>query len=132
MPTAARPRGLPPRRMERAKASTRTDIVFIAATRTAIVTQQEIAGAPDLVIEILSAGTADRDRGYKRTLCQRTGVREYWIVDPDQRSIESFGLGPTGFTPPVRYRHADELVCAAIPGLRVPLVEVFKMWEPEP
>jgi Uma2 family endonuclease len=31
---------------------------------------------------------------------QRTGVREYWIVDPDQKSVETFCLGPTGFTAP--------------------------------
>ena len=108
------------------------DIVFIAATRTAIVTKQEIAGAPDLVIEILSPGTADRDRGYKRTLYQRTSVREYWIVDPDQMSIDTFCLGPTGFTAPLRYRHDDEIVCTAIPGLRVSLVEVFKTWGATP
>ena len=36
-----------------------------------------------------SAGTENRDRGYKKTLYERSGVREYWIVDPAQQSIEA-------------------------------------------
>ena len=43
---------------------------------------------PVLVIEILSPGTAARDRGSKRRIYQRAGVGEYWIVDLDARLIE--------------------------------------------
>jgi Uma2 family endonuclease len=42
------------------------DVVFISNARSEIVTETEIAGAPDLVIEILSRGTKNRDRGYKK------------------------------------------------------------------
>lgn len=47
-----------------------------------------IQGAPDLVVEILSPSTVELDRGTKRRLYARYGAREYWIVDPDGRSIE--------------------------------------------
>jgi Uma2 family endonuclease len=43
---------------------------------------------PELVIEILSPGTAGRDRGVKREIYQKAGVAEYWIVDIDSRLIE--------------------------------------------
>jgi len=45
-------------------------------------------GVPVLAIEILSPGTAARDRGTKRAIYQREGVTEYWIVDLDARLVE--------------------------------------------
>ena len=49
-------------------------------------------GAPDLIIEILSPATSRRDRLVKYDLYQRAGVREYWIVDPDIRTIQVYTL----------------------------------------
>ena len=49
-------------------------------------------GAPDLIIEILSPSTARMDRFLKFDLYQRAGVREYWIVDPDTRTVQVYTL----------------------------------------
>ena len=49
-------------------------------------------GAPDLVIEILSPSTRRHDRLVKLNLYQRAGVREYWIVDPVSKDVQSFVL----------------------------------------
>ncbi len=49
-------------------------------------------GAPDLIIEILSRSTQRHDRLTKFNLYQRAGVREYWIVDPDSKSVQTFTL----------------------------------------
>ena len=51
-----------------------------------------IDGAPDLVVEVLSPSTAKNDRGYKRDLYERSGIPEYWIVDPSNKSIEVYLL----------------------------------------
>lgn len=51
-----------------------------------------IYGAPDLAVEILSPGTAKTDRGYKLAAYERSGVREYWIVSPGDRSVEQYLL----------------------------------------
>jgi Uma2 family endonuclease len=48
-----------------------------------------------LIVEVLSPGTASRDRGIKRMLYQRVGVPEYWIVDLDARLIERWTPGDT-------------------------------------
>ncbi len=58
------------------------DIVFVARDRLGIIERKGIVGAPDLVIEILSAGTAHHDRGEKMRAYERAGVRELWLIDP--------------------------------------------------
>lgn len=54
-------------------------------------------GAPDLVIEILSPSSLRHDRLVKLGLYQRAGVREYWIVNPDERTVQVFTLESGGF-----------------------------------
>lgn len=60
--------------------------------RPDIIKRNGIHGAPDLVVEVLSPGTAKNDRGYKKDLYEKAGVKEYWIVEPDARSIEAYLL----------------------------------------
>ena len=59
------------------------DLLFVSRERAHLLSGGEnVQGAPDLVIEILSPATAGRDRGYKRELYAKHGVTEYWLVDP--------------------------------------------------
>lgn len=64
------------------------DIFFISAERLGIIKENYIQGPPDLVVEVLSPSDPDRDREVKRKLYALYGVREYWIVDPDAKTIE--------------------------------------------
>jgi Uma2 family endonuclease len=63
------------------------DVLYISAARLGIA-QRWVEGAPDLLIEVLSPGTARRDRGEKLALYAEYGIHEYWIVDSAERSIE--------------------------------------------
>ena len=63
------------------------DVLFVSKRRSDIITPDNIRGAPDLVVEILSPATAERDRTIKLDLYAQHGVQEYWIVDPDAKSI---------------------------------------------
>lgn len=101
------------------------DLVFVAASRSDIIKLHGIEGPPDLVVEILSAGTAERDRGYKLTMYARHGVGEYWIVDPDLQSLEVFQAGPAAYLAPVRYAQAEVMTCALLGDLSIALEEVF-------
>lgn len=58
------------------------DILFVAEDRLAIIREKGVFGAPDMVIEILSAGTVRNDRGPKFAAYERAGVRELWLIDP--------------------------------------------------
>lgn len=53
-----------------------------------IIKKNGVHGVPDLIVEILSPSTATKDKGYKKNLYEKCGVKEYWLVDTDSRSIE--------------------------------------------
>ena len=97
------------------------DLVFIAQARRDIVKLHAIEGAPDLAIEILSPGTEERDRGYKRTLYARHGVKEYWIVDPQTRTVEVHAM----IGEPRVYTDEQSLATPLLPGLTLILREIF-------
>jgi Uma2 family endonuclease len=104
---------------------TQPDIVYIAHARRDIIKLHGIEGAPDLVIEILSAGTAERDRGYKRTLYARYRVLEYWIVDPDARTVEVYVTSGEGFAAPTTFPADAALTTALFPGLTIPPADIL-------
>ena len=63
------------------------DILFVSRERSHIINELNIRGAPDLVIEVLSPSTAQRDRTLKRTLYALHGVSEYWQADTDAKNV---------------------------------------------
>ena len=52
-----------------------------------IITKQNVFGAPDFVVEVLSKSTRKKDMGIKLSKYINAGVREYWIVDPEKESV---------------------------------------------
>ena len=104
------------------------DLLFIAADQPEIVTEPNIQGAPALVIEILSPSTRARDKGIKRQLFDRGGVREYWLVDPNGRDLTIYRRTADGKFPRVaQLSVADEatVVTPLLPGFAFSLVKLF-------
>ncbi len=66
------------------------ELLFIAREHRSRITADNIQGPPDLVAEILSPATAERDLDRKRRLYERHGVAKYWIVDPNAQSLTAF------------------------------------------
>ena len=64
------------------------DILFVSKERVAEVVKERIEGAPDLVVEVLSPSTFHKDLRRKMRVYSQFGVREYWIVDPEEETIE--------------------------------------------
>lgn len=83
-------------------------------------------GAPDLVIEILSPGTTRRDRDAKYSLYERTGVREYWIVDAQELYIEVYGLQDGKFTRQGLYGLGDSFVTSVLNGITLSVDTLLK------
>lgn len=101
------------------------DMLFVSSERSSIVTEANIQGAPDLVVEILSPGTAEYDRGYKQALYGRHGVREYWLVDPDGDTVEVLTLGDQGLTLAATYRRGEVLASPLLEGMSLELDQIF-------
>lgn len=66
------------------------DIVYISNERKNIIKDDGIHGAPDLIIEILSPSTAYYDTKIKKRIYQDSGVKEFWIVDPEDNEVRGF------------------------------------------
>ena len=64
------------------------DLLFISADRLTIIAEQQVNGAPDLVVEVLSPATGYYDLTKKRRVYEVSGVKEYWIVDPIECTVE--------------------------------------------
>ena len=101
------------------------DLLFVSRDRDAIRTPANLQGAPDLAVEVLSPGTEGYDRGYKRELYARHGVREYWLVDPDLETIEVLTPGNGGFIRYALYNRRETLTSPLLPGLAVALAAIF-------
>jgi len=101
------------------------DILFISNERKEIVKPENIRGAPDLVIEILSPSSLERDTVIKKKLYAKHGVQEYWIVDPEGKTVEVLSWSPEGFKTVQTYA-ADAIANSPLlPGFSVALKEIF-------
>lgn len=74
------------------------DLLFITNNRASIITEKNIQGAPDLVVEILSESSRKTDEMIKRKLYERYRISEYWIVDPELESVKIYRLSDTGYS----------------------------------
>jgi Uma2 family endonuclease len=101
------------------------DILFISKERMEIVEPARINGAPDLVVEILSPATAYYDLRKKFKVYERCGVREYWIVDPDDKSVQVFSLKDGKLVLDQEVGEAGEISSCVLSGLTVCLGDIF-------
>jgi Uma2 family endonuclease len=104
------------------------DIVYVSNERRAeIASGERVTGAPDLVIEIISPGVANaqRDRVAKRQLYAKYGVKEYWLVDPARRIVETYVLRNSILQPDATYREQDHLASSLLPGFTCQIEEIF-------
>ncbi|MCC6944088.1 MAG: Uma2 family endonuclease [Thermomicrobiales bacterium] len=93
------------------------DIVVVGSAIADIITDERVAGAPSICIEILSPGSRGQDNVKKRMLYANFGVPEYWIVDPEGPSITVLSL--EGGVYVERLPGAGVATSAVIPGLTI-------------
>ena len=101
------------------------DLLFISRAREHTLTDENVRGAPDLVIEILSPSTADRDLGYKHELYGRHGVLEYWIVDPMGETIAVHRQRDGKLQLAETLERRDTLRSRVLEGLHLKLDDIF-------
>ena len=101
------------------------DIVVVLSANLHRITPSRIIGAPDLVVEILSPGTAGYDRREKQDAYARSGVGEYWIVDPGAQTVELLTLNKGGYRSHGVFRGQARLPSSAV-TLPVPIERFFQ------
>jgi Uma2 family endonuclease len=101
------------------------DILYVSEERRAIVQKAAVMGAPDFLIEVLSPSNRAWDRVRKRRVYGKSGVREYWIVDPEEKTIEVYRLEGSELLLVPTIGDGDVECLAGLPGLRVSPAEVF-------
>ena len=105
------------------------DVLVVLGDQLDVLTDKHIHGAPGIVVEILSQGTRKRDLTIKRQLFDREGVREYWIVDPDRRSIAVYRRADNGTFPlatTLEAKDAETLTTPLLPGWQLSLERLFR------
>ncbi|TAL36221.1 MAG: Uma2 family endonuclease, partial [Spirochaetes bacterium] len=84
-------------------------------------------GAPDLVVEIVSPGTAAKDMREKQALYETHGVKEYWIIHPLEETLMVFYRGKDKlYSRPVIYSPPDTVKVKTLKGLSVNLTDLFR------
>ena len=102
------------------------DLLFISSERAHIITPANIQGAPDLIVEIRSASTAERDETLKRKLYAERGVKEYWLVDPEAMTITVLCLGEGGYAEEAAHSMGQTLTSPTLESFSVNLDEIFR------
>ena len=102
------------------------DVLYISESRLGILTEKNVQGAPDLVVEVLSESTAEVDRTTKLKLYARHGVEEYWIIDPDNCSAEVYRRTDAGLDLAQNLKRSDALTSPLLPGFSLPLQKLVE------
>jgi len=104
------------------------DLLYMSSQRAAaILNDKHVIGAPELVVEIASKGTRKRDETIKKQLYQRSGVEEYWVVDPERDVVRIYRNehGRFGRAIELRREEDDVLTTPHLEGLELPLRRIF-------
>lgn len=84
-------------------------------------------GAPDLIVEVLSPSTVKKDNYEKFNLYQENEVKEYWLVNPEGRSLQIFHLEDGEYQEYEIFEDKEEIISSKLfPELKIKMTEVFE------
>ena len=97
------------------------DILFILESNKHIIEETKINGVPDLIVEVLSPSNAYYDLVVKKKIYEKCGVREYWIVDPLQNTLDLYVLHNNKFQHKIQIEKKGKIPSEIFPGLDLQL-----------
>jgi len=101
------------------------DLLFIGGSNFDRVHETFVEGAPDLIMEVVSAESAAEDRGHKFVAYESAGVREYWMIDPIRELPNLYALGPDGYYDEYRPDTAGRLRSRALKNF---VLDTSSLW----
>ncbi len=128
--TWVRPRGLgktcasPIDMVLSARRAVQPDVLFVARERLAIIGDL-VNGPADLVAEVISPESRRRDRFDKRDLYEQHGVQEYWLLDPEAKTVEVFTLADGQYRLLGRWRPGETAASQLLKDFTLPVAELF-------
>ncbi len=106
----------------------RPDLLFLARKRLRLVGEKAVEGSPDLCVEVISPSSIGYDRKEKFALYRKHKVAHYWIVDPNEKTMEGFKLSGSAYRLVGSGKNSDILRLPPFPKLEIPLV---RLWRPD-
>ncbi len=103
------------------------DLLFVSNERRHILGERGVSGAPDVVVEVLSESTRQRDLNVKLPVYARNGVREMWTVDLRAEAVSKYVGDGESLTLQRVYHAADTLDSDAMPGVAIDLAPIFAL-----
>jgi Uma2 family endonuclease len=100
------------------------DLVFVSTANAGLLERRGIMGAPDLVVEVISPGSLRRDRYDKRELYARFGVKEYWLADVANHSLEVLTLQKEGYQLSSCATGEGKIHSTLLPGFELDLAQL--------
>jgi len=104
--------------------ATQPDVVYISNARLAII-KHTLEGPADLVAEVISPESRKRDRIDKKDLYEQHGVREYWLIDPEARTVEILHLESGMYRLAGRWHPGERASSQLLKGFEVPVSNLF-------
>lgn len=102
------------------------DFSFISKERSFLLDNDKyIAGPPDIIIEIISPSTVKRDRVEKKNICEKFAVKEYWLIDPANKSLEIFSIKENKYELKAFLETHDKLSSDLLPEFEMELKDLF-------
>ena len=102
------------------------DVSFVKKERLFVIENGEyINGAPDLIIEIISPGSVKRDRVEKKELYEKFAVKEYWLIDPANKTVEIFTIQKNAYILKAFLEMEGQLTSDMLQGFEIDLSELF-------
>jgi len=101
------------------------DLLFVRTDHAHIVTDTGCFGAPDLIVEILSPTSIERDLKEKLSTYEHFGVSAYWIIDPASQELLRFNLVRGRYVKQLVLHREDAITSPLFPAIHVALRDVF-------
>jgi Uma2 family endonuclease len=102
------------------------DLLIVLNENRGILTDAGAEGAPDFVVEILSPKTRQLDLVNKKRVYARVGVKELWIIDPDQKEVTVYRFDQDATEPVAKISGQGDVSSPLLPGLTIALQDIFR------
>lgn len=102
------------------------DIIYVSKENNNIITEKNIKGSPDLVIEILSPSSAYVDLVEKKEIYEKFKISEYWIIDPQKQWLEIFSLKGSKYTSSVKIDRKGKIKSSTLNKFNIDISRFFE------